>query len=119
MKSRIFRVLAVCLVIFSSLILSAQGPALAKSTFLGKDSSQSATAISGNGTGSAESQRQTASKLEIPTGGELGREDVRDTIESANTRSAHEMRDQALEILPTPPKGEYSADSVGQTRGMQ
>lgn len=119
MKSRIFRFLAVCLVIFSGLILSVQSPALAKSTFLGKDSSQSAPATSGKGTASAESQRQTASKLEIPTGGELGREDVRDTIESANTRSAHETRDQALEILPTPPKGEYSADSVGQTRGIQ
>lgn len=118
MKSKVFRLLAVCLVIFSALILSVQGSALA-TTAVGRDSSQSAPTSSGKGTGSAESQRRTASKLEIPTGAELGREDIRDTIESADTRSAKETRDKALEILPTPPKGEYSADSVGQTRGIE
>jgi len=51
-------------------------------------------------TGSVESQRESAAKLEIPTGGELGRQQIKDVFEGADTRSAQETLDEAREISP-------------------
>jgi len=50
--------------------------------------------------GSVKSQRQSAAKLEIPTGGELGRQQVKDVFEAADTRSAKETLDEARKISP-------------------
>ncbi|HEY9845074.1 MAG TPA: hypothetical protein V6D03_02655, partial [Candidatus Caenarcaniphilales bacterium] len=92
MKLKILRLLTVCLMVFLSFSLAAPSSALAKQVRLGADSGlQVAVAETGQkATAPVEAQRKAASKLEIPTGSELGREQVKQVFEDADTRSAKE-----------------------------
>lgn len=90
---RIRRFLAVCLVLLG-IAISIPTPALASRP--GADSNSQTK----QEPASVESQRQSAAKLEIPTGGGLGRQQVKDVFEAADTRTAKETLDEARKISP-------------------
>jgi len=93
MKFRIRRFLAVCLLLLG-IAMSISTPALA--SVPGADSNSQTK----QQTASVESQRQSAAKLEIPTGGGLGRQQVKDVFEAGDTRSTQETLDEARKISP-------------------